>query len=371
VCGRCGYRMVVNYNNAGRFLRYGCQRALICYGEPECQSLSGGRLDAFVSEQVLAALQPAALGLHLAAAADVEQQRQHLHQDWQQRLERARYESGRAARQCAQVEPENRLVARELERRWEAALQEQARLGQEYQQFCAERPARLSAAECEQIRQLAHDIPDLWHAESTTAVDRQRLVRMLIEQIQVAVHGDSEQARLAITWSGGFVTQHELVRSVQRYEQLLDYPRLCARVEQLRAEGKSMDEVAKCLNVEGFHPPKRVERFTGGMVAGFLARKYEKAGEGYGQRVAKALKEGEWLLGDLARHLGMPTATLHHWRKVGWVVARKLAVAGGLWAIGASGPERRRLARLRRHQQTKPNQSVPAELTTPQATKKK
>ena len=75
-----GYRLVINYNNAGRYLRYGCNRALVCYGEPECQSLSGKRLDAFITEQVLAALQPAALELHLVAAADIEQQRQLLHQ---------------------------------------------------------------------------------------------------------------------------------------------------------------------------------------------------------------------------------------------------------------------------------------------------
>ena len=144
-----------------------------------------------------------------------------------------------------------------------------------------------------------------------------------------------------------------------------------AQKEQLRAEGKSMEEVAESRNAEGFHPPKRVGRFTGGMVAGFLARQYAKAGQAYGQRLAGALRKGEWLLGDLARHLGMPAATLHHWRKLGWVRARKLPVAGGLWAIRASGPERRRLARLRRYQQAKPNQKIPDELTTPQAGKKK
>jgi DNA invertase Pin-like site-specific DNA recombinase len=370
-CGRCGHRMVVNYNNAKNGLRYNCYSALVCYGEPECQSLSGKRLDALVAEQVLAALEPAALELHLAAAEDLEQQRQRLHKNWQQRLERMRYEVERAARQYGVVEPENRLVGRELERRWEAALAEQARLEQEYQLFCAERPAQLSAAEREQIRRLAEDIPELWHAESTTAVERQRLVRLLVEQIAVEVQGQSEQVKVAITWSGGFISQHELVRTVQRYEQLAEYPRLCVRIEELRAAGKSMDEVAQGLNAEGFHPPKRVERFTGGMVAGFLARKYEKAGEGHGLRVLKALQKGEWLLGDLARHLGMPSATLHHWRKWGWVRARKLPVPGGLWAIWASGEERRRLARLRRYQRSKPNQEIPEELKTPSAPRRK
>lgn len=365
VCGRCGYRMVVNYNNAKNGLRYNCHRALVCYGAPECQSLSGKRLDDFIALQVLAALQPAALELHLAAAADVEKQRQALHQHWQQKLERAGYEAQRAARQFGAVEPENRLVARELERRWEEALHEQHRLQQEYEEFCSERPAQLTAAQRQQIRQLAQNIPQLWSAASTTAVDRQQLVRLLIKRIVVTVQGQSEQVKLAITWSGGFVSQHAFVRSVASYEQLADYPRLCARIEELRGQGKSMTEVARCLNAEGFLPPRRVTRFSGGMVSGLLARKYAKGGVSHARQLTEALGPGEWPLGDLARHLSMPPATLHHWRKAGWLRARKLGVCGGMWAIAASGAERRRLARLRRHQQTNPNQEIPEELTTP------
>jgi DNA invertase Pin-like site-specific DNA recombinase len=371
VCGRCGYRMVVNYNNAHNGLRYNCNHALACYGEPECQSLSGQRLDAFIAEQVLTAVQPAALELHLAAAADLEKQRQALHQHWQQKLERAGYEAERAARQYGAVEPENRLVARELERRWEEALTAQRGLQQEYEQFAAERPAQLSAAQRQQIRRLAQDVPALWSAASTTAADRQQLVRLLIERIVVEVQGQSEQVKLAITWSGGFRSTHAFVRSVGSYAQLVDYPRLCARIEELRAQGKSMADVAACLNAEGFRPPRRVTRFSGGMVAGLLARKYAKAGAGPARRSAQALQKGEWLLGDLARHLGMPAATLHHWRKAGWLRARKLSASGGQWAIWATGPERRRLARLRRHLKNRPNQEIPAELKTPASSKRR
>jgi hypothetical protein len=316
---------------------------------------------------VLAALQPAALELHLAAAADVERQRQVLHRTWQQKLERAGYEVNRAARQYGAVEPENRLVARELEKRWEEALHERARLEREYEAFCVERPARLTAAQRDEIRRLAGDIPRLWSAASTTPADRQRLVRLLIERIEVAVEGQSERVTLAITWSGGAVRRHELVRTVQRYEQLTNYPQLVARIEQLRGSGQSMEQVAATLNAEGFHPPKRVERFTGGMVAGFLARAGDRGAVERGPRLAEALRDGEWLLGDLARHLGVPQATLHHWRKAGWVQARKLPVPGGWWAVAATGVERRRLTRLRRHQQTRPNQAIPEDLTKPVA----
>jgi hypothetical protein len=333
--------------------------------------LSGRCLDELVTLQVLAVLQPAALELHIAAAADVEKQQQLLHKNWQQQLERARYTAERTARQYEQVEPENRLVARELERRWEEALAELARLQQDYERFCAVQPAKLSQMQREQIRQLAQDIPQLWHAETTTPVDRQRLVRFLIERIVVTVQGQTEQVKLAIDWTGGFVSHHDLVRDVRSYEQLANYPQLLARIEELRQQGKSMDQVAECLNAEGYRPPKRVERFTGGMVSGFLSRQCEKSSKDKGDKNQPLLRKGEWLLGDLARHLGMPQETLHSWRRLGWLCARKLPEPSGRWAILASGEERRRLARLRRHQCSHPNQPIPAELTTPATPKKK
>src|SRR5947209_847865 len=229
VCARCGRHLLVGYTNAGRGLRYSCLRGRIDYAEPRCQSLSGQSLDALVSTQVLSALQPAALELHLAAAADVAQERRRLHEHWQQQLERARYEAERAARQYQAVEPENRLVARELERRWEEALAEQGRMTEEYERFCRSQPASLSAAEQEQIRSLARDIPQLWHADTTTAAERQRLVRFLIEQIEVGVQGETDRGEVAIRWAGGFVSRHTLARAVQRYEQSADCTRLRGR----------------------------------------------------------------------------------------------------------------------------------------------
>src|SRR4051794_12868518 len=371
VCARCGRHLLVGYTNAGRGLRYRCVRGRVDYGEPLCQSLSGQRLDALVSTQVLSALQPAALELHLAAAADVAQERRRLHQHWQQQLERARYETERAARQYQAVEPENRLVARELERRWEAALAEQGRLAEDYERFCRSQPASLSAAEQEQIRSLARDIPQLWHADTTTAAERQRLLRFLIEQVEVGVQGETDQVEVAIRWAGGFVSRHTLARPVQRYEQLADYPRLRARIDELRAAGQSMAAVAECLNREGFRPPKRAARFTSAMVAGFLAKGGRSGPRPAALSATGLLHKGEWLLTDLARHLGMPSATLHRWRQVGWVHARKLPVPGGHWALWADAAELKRLPRLRGHQRARRDHPLPAELTTPKARKAK
>jgi hypothetical protein len=125
-----------------------------------------------------------------------------LRRHWQQQLERAGYETERAARQYQAVEPENRLVARELERRWEAALQAQRPLGEDYHRFQSEQPRGLSPQDRDAVRALAAYLPDLWEAETTTAADRKAITRHLIDRVVVAVRGDSEYVDIRIHWRG-------------------------------------------------------------------------------------------------------------------------------------------------------------------------
>ena len=130
VCGQCGYRMGVHYVD-GR-PRYECH-ALHARGLGQrCQTVCGTVVDEVVGEQVLKALQPAAVELHLRAAENLESEQRRLHKHWRERLERAAYEMERARRQYDAVEPENRLVATELERRWEVALLAHRKLQEEY-----------------------------------------------------------------------------------------------------------------------------------------------------------------------------------------------------------------------------------------------
>ena len=167
-CGRCGLRMTAIYNNNGHTARYVCHRMKLDYGEPNCQSLKATPLDTMVVRLVLQALEPAAVEASLLVASDLEAERATLEQHWQQRRERARYAVERARRQYDAVEPENRLVARTLERAWEQALAEQAQLEAEYQRFQHERLQAPDSAEMAVIRSLAQDLPTTWYAETTT-----------------------------------------------------------------------------------------------------------------------------------------------------------------------------------------------------------
>jgi DNA invertase Pin-like site-specific DNA recombinase len=366
-CGRCGRRMMVAYGGRASRLRYSCGRAMVDYAEPLCQGLAGCVLDDLVAAQLLTALEPAALELSLAAAADVEQERARLHRNWQQQVERARYEAERARRQYDAVEPENRLVARELERRWEEALKEQRRLEEEYVRFGRNQPQGLSAGEREQIRAPAHDLPALWHAPATSSADRQRIVRLLVKEVVATVRGESEQVDVTIHWAGGFHSDHALVRPVQSYQQMADFERLLNRVDELRKAGQTLAEVAEQLNCEGFHPPKRSASFTGSILTRLLA---QRGRTGPRPRVVEQpgiLGEHEWLLTDLARKLEMPQATLHRWVRVGWVHARKLPSPGGHWVIWADVDELDRMSRLRTCPRGWSNEQVFAQLTKPKS----
>ena len=146
VCGRCGRRMPTHYSPTGHDLRYDCIAATLNYGQARCQSLSGRALDALVGGLILEALEPAAVEASVQLAEDVELERTALHRQWRQRLERSRYEVERARRQYDQVEPENRLVARTLERQWEEALANQVRVQDDYDRFLEEQPLPLTPA---------------------------------------------------------------------------------------------------------------------------------------------------------------------------------------------------------------------------------
>lgn len=139
-CAHCRTRLIVRYHGARLPHSYECTRMRSNYGGPLCQHVAGPCLDQFVAEQVLLALQPATLELALEATARLEQEREQLDRLWQQRRERAAYEAERAARQYHAVEPENRLVARTLERAWEELLAIQQQLDEEYHRFVSRQP---------------------------------------------------------------------------------------------------------------------------------------------------------------------------------------------------------------------------------------
>jgi DNA invertase Pin-like site-specific DNA recombinase len=269
-CGTCGRRMHAGYRTKARPY-YECKARKL--EGTSCCGLGAAAIDDLVARQVLRALEPAALELSLRAIENVNRDRDRLRRHWEQRLERARYEAQRAERQYNAVEPENRLVARGLEQRWEEALQKQRALQEEYDRFLKEQPARLSEGERARILALAGDVATLWSDPATTAADRKQVVRLLVDRVVVHVRPDSERVGVTISWQGGSMTGHEIVRSVSRYESLSTYDRLMGRIIELRGDGLTIKEVAARLNSEGFRTPKSGKGYTSTSVRKLISRR--------------------------------------------------------------------------------------------------
>lgn len=372
VCGRCGRHMLVAYANVGRTssttLRYSCLRAAIDYGEPICQSLSGANLESFVVERLFQAVAPASLELSLSVADDLEGERSQLDGHWHQRIERGRYEAELARRQYGSVEPENRLVARELERQWDESLRAYEQLQAEYAKFQRECPTRLTASEREAVVALSENLPALWHSDTTTPEDRQTIARLLFEKIVVSIEGDTDLGEIELHWAGGFVSRHGFRRPVQTYKQLSNYVELVERTTALEKEGNTHASIAETLNKEGFLPPKRAAQFNKSIISRFLREVGVRSGpRPKSVTVGDHLQDDEWWLADLASELKMPTATMHRWQRVGWVTSRKIVAAGGRWAIFADEEELRRLNLLRKVRRGWADEPYPLELITPKA----
>jgi hypothetical protein len=361
VCGRCGQRMNVQYGGKCNHLRYACTRNHSSYAAPLCQGTCGRVLDELIARLVLEVLEPASLDLSLTAGADLQAEQRRLDQHWRQRLERARYDSDRAARQYHATEPENRLVARELEKRWEQLLAQQREVEEAYARFLREQPPQLSEADQAAVRALSTDIPALWHSPQTTAAERQQIVRHLIERVVLAAPPEQEIADVAVHWAGGFVSHHQLVRPVARYEQLRDYDRLAQRITELRQQKHTSAQIADVLNAEKWRPPKRRATFNAGMVRSIFYRRNRATA----RPVAYDLKPGEWWFADLAHALQLPHPTLYTWMRRGWVNAKRLDIGQGRWILWADDEELDRLRRLRTCPKSWHNQPQAADLTRP------
>jgi DNA invertase Pin-like site-specific DNA recombinase len=348
-CGRCGgHRMSVRYHDGrGSAHGYVCAFQQVNYGTGgPCQHIAGPALDAYVTRQVLAAVAPAALEVSMAAAAQAEGERAMLDKLWRQRIERARYAAGRARRQYQLAEPENRLVTRQLETDWETALADAGRLEADYQRFTEELPKTLTAAERAAIQALAGDLPRVWDAPSTTQADRKELLRILIEDITVTVAGDSELVDVIITWAGGYQATGQAVRPVARLDQLSYYPALLARVTGLAEAGRTNRQIAGVLNAEGFRPPKRTSRFTGGQVRTLITRRGIRGQRKGRPAVLTGLPPGQWSVTSLSAELGMPTASIYNWIYRGWITARH-APGTRNWIITADDEQMRQLRERR------------------------
>ena len=274
------------------------------------------------------------------------------------------YEARLAERSYRAVDPENRLVARTLEQRWEDALRHEQEVREGYDRFRRESPRRLTPEELDRIRALAADIPSLWNAADTPAADRKEIVRALIERVTVTIAGDAENVVVRIRWIGGTSTEHALRRPISRYERLADFPRMQA-VGGGGRRGRS-DLARRSPNAStgraSARHRSRADRFTPERARELVYR----LGLSPRRRPAEALAVDEWWIRDLADELGVGYSRFKEWVKKGYVHARRVGSRKHL-VIWADAEERERLRRLRDDFRPGRTSRYPAELTRPKA----
>jgi DNA invertase Pin-like site-specific DNA recombinase len=322
-CGRCGRKMQVAYSGSrgNKFRRYACHQAVRLHAvEQPCQSLGGVRLEQRVLETFLEALAPASLAATLAALAEAKQ-------IWQTELaqrellvERARYEAERAQRQFERVEPENRLVARTLERTWEERLAELSCRNDEVARFRSSRPTPLSEDEIAWLKTAGADLVAVWQAPTTTARDRKQLLRCLIKQVVVTVDRARGVADLTVIWVGGAATQlTSRLNKVGEHrrvtpEQVVDFVRRLA-------PHHSNEQIAFILNA------KQLRTGTGNT---FTARRVQHLRQRLGiptpiRRGSVDLDDPSWMdVNAAAAALGVSGDTIRRWAREGFLEARQV-----------------------------------------------
>ena len=355
-CGRCGCRMAICYAGSSK-ARFTCDALRNHLHQTQCQSFNAKPLRDLVERQVLIAISPASLALSVEAARQLETDQTAVEKNYKQTIERTTYESNLARRRYEEVDPSNRLVAAELERRWEAALCEQRQAEEALSRLRRDHSRRLTESQVARIETLAADIPSLWHSANTSLIDKQHIVRELVDEVTVEVIDNIERVRVTIHWTGGYESHHEIMRAVGKFDQLEFADKIRDRILQMKRRGHTHQAVADDLNALGYQSAQK-SQFTKAIISS-LCRRFEAAGDSC---EAIGGYEDYWTTKLLGERLMISTSTLRHWISRGWLNSTQSGERRIVWA---DKKELTRLTQLAEHQQGPHCRNTPASLTTP------
>lgn len=209
-CRRCGRKLTVRYTGTKHNIpRYSCWRGLLDNGEPRCIAFGGLRVDDAIEEALLRVVEPGAIAAAAEAEAQAAGRRDQVRDALDRDLQAARYAAERAFRQYDASDPENRLVAAELEARWNQALIRVGEIESKITAHDAATPRPSPVLETD-IAALAADLQAVWSAPTTDARLKKRIVRTVIQEVVADIDDDASEIVLAIHWIGGAHTELRL-----------------------------------------------------------------------------------------------------------------------------------------------------------------
>ena len=326
-CGHCGRRLRTHYSGRSSAPGYHCSGERLVNGRgSHCLNIGGVQIDEAVTHAFIAALEPAKVTATVAAAERLEADRETTLKQWRLGVERASYEASRAERRYRAVDPDNRLVARGLEREWEESLSALEAARAELARREAERPRVLSAAERKSLLAVGADLSAVWNAPTTSSRDRKELLRSLLEEVIIKIERDKFTAHLTLRWKGGALSEIDL-----------SLPR--SRPATIRTDE---DTIALVRRLAVIYPDT--------VIAGILNRQERRTARGHrfdGNRVGNLRRhwnipcyeqgppptDGELVsIKKAAVALGVAPSTLHRWINQGVIPGEQLT-PGAPWRI--------------------------------------
>jgi transposase len=341
-CGHCGRMMQVGYSGTtGNTPRYICGRNKQLYGgERGCQSVGGRRLEKRVLDEVFAVLEPASLTATAKALAEADaNHRRHL-AAFELAVERARFEADRARRQFDAVEPENRLVARTLERSLEDALVAQRQAEANLAARRLRQPTRLTDQETAWLARAGADVRAVFHAPTTTWRERKQLLRTVIDEVVITVHEPARHAEVNIVWEGGATTSLglDLNKSGKHFrttdEDTVDLVRRLAQRYDDKTIAAVLSKQRRRTGTGLAFTKTRVKtlRVSRGIPAYKPPQPVTPSGD---DELVVSITQAE-------KHLGVSRVTLYRWLNDGFITGEQLT-PGGPWHIRITNDLRRRI----------------------------
>lgn len=254
-CGKCGHKMVVQYKNSTRYI---CNNLRQQWGVPVCQYIPADAVDSKVVEAFFAALSPVEIDIYSRSLEQKSKAHDQVNRAKAQQVERLRYEAALAKRQYMQVDPDNRLVASELESRWEAALRQlkQAEDGLVQNKFTDDVPPKISAELKEAFTQIGVKLPQIWNTSILSRKHKKALLRCLIDKV-VIHRARRDLICTRIVWRGGAVSSFDISIAVGSLAEMTGFEQMQQHIVRLSQQGKRDEEIVKELSAKGYKSPMR------------------------------------------------------------------------------------------------------------------
>jgi DNA invertase Pin-like site-specific DNA recombinase len=317
ICSYCGHRITVRYQgHSGIQPYYQCswKRKQGGTGTKDCLSIRCEPIDQNVTERVLAVIEPRQIEIAVNALEELENRQEGISKQWQLKLQRAQYEVDLAQRRYEEVDPANRLVAATLEKRWNESLIALDELQKQYDEHSNSNQFSDLSARKDELLKLAENFPRLWHAESTSAKDRKRIIRLLIKDITIKITDDRKNAILYIRWQGGATEEMRVVLPLKSADKWRCSPEIVDSVHSL-AKSMTDKEIVEYLNSQKLKTNKG-NSYTLYSVK-WIRHKYKIPSYNF-------RKPGESSIEEVAKQFNVSHYVIRYWIDTGLLEARKI-----------------------------------------------